>query len=275
MADTVSQTALGMAMSRALHRRLASQPVIDDPIAETFPGVAEYVEWALHRGESAATGTAPVMPLARARYFDEVALDAVGRGVRQILVLGAGLDTFAYRHAEALASAVVYEVDKPETQTWKREALSGVDLAHPPNIRYVAADLGHGSLLDELDCAGFDRRSPAVVSWLGVTYYLDYASVARTVEQLGQVCSSSSLVMDYFRPRDCWDDGMINGADVARQRGEPWVTTLTDTDVDKLLTPNGFSVVELFTSEHALQRYPSDVRLASNVATAAVHARRT
>lgn len=253
--EGVSQTALGMAMSRARHRRLASTKIIDDPVAEIFPGVARHVQWVLESGGATSTGLAPVMPLARARFFEDITVDAVKNGVTQVVIIGAGLDTLAYRHADALSPATIFELDKPQTQSWKRRALEAAGMHPPSNLRYVPADLAQRGFPARLQGAGFASDLPAVVGWLGVTYYLHLQSVVMTLEQLGAFAPSTRLVMDYFRPRDCWDDGMINGAENARQRGEPWITTLTDNEVDALLGDYGFSVVEWFTSDDALRRY--------------------
>lgn len=270
--DDVSKTALAMAMSRALHRRRAKQPVLDDPLAEIFPGVADYVAWALDQGEAASTGTPPVMPLARARFFEEVALSALS-STAQIVLLGAGLDTFAHRHSGALGSVAVYEVERAGTQQWKRQALEEAAVRIPNNITYVAADLSTDDLVASLTSAGWQPDRPAVVSWLGVTYYLDEAALLRTLDALALFADGTTLVLDYFRPRDVWDEGMVNGAEIARQRGEPWVTQLTDVAVDDLLSQRGYEVTERLTSRDALRRYPSDLALAANTATVVLSAR--
>lgn len=273
MTDGVSKTALAMAMSRDLHRALAKLPIIDDPIAEAYPGVAEYVRWALDHPEK-ATGLAPLMPLARARFFEESAVVEVGNGTRQIVALGAGLDTLAYRGVRGLGDAEVYEIDKPATLQWKREALAASGIAMPERVRYVEADLGTDDLLAALDDAGFRFHERCVVSWLGVTYYLTASALTETMSALSALGEGSAVVLDYFRPRETWDEGMVNGAEIARSRGEPWVTTFADRDLDDVLRDYGFIIEERLTSDAAAMKYPCDISLARNTAMAVVRARR-
>lgn len=273
MSDGVSKTALAMAMSRALHRALAKSPIIDDPVAERYPGVAEYVGWALEHPEK-ATGLAPLMPLARARFFEECAVVEVIRGVRQIVLLGAGLDTIAYRGGPVLEATKIYEVDKTETLSWKREALAASGVEPPERVRYVDADLATDDLLVSLQRAGFNPEEPAVISWLGVTYYLTASALAATMTAVSGLAPQTVLVLDYFRPRDTWDHGMVNGAEIARSRGEPWLTTFADDELDDFLRGYGFLAEERLTSEAAAVRYPCDVQLAGNTAMAVVRSRR-
>ena len=116
------------------------------------------------------------------------------------LVLGAGLDTFAYRNP--YTNVKVFEVDHPATQAWKRERLAAAKIALPESSHMVAVDFERESLADELSTAGFDRSIPAVTAWLGVVPYLTLEAFRATTSLLGSFAAGSSVVFDYSLPRE-------------------------------------------------------------------------
>ncbi|MBR0652077.1 class I SAM-dependent methyltransferase [Roseomonas terrae] len=107
--------------------------------------------------------------VARSRFCDDLIQAAVARGIRQVVVLGAGLDTLAYRGAVP-AEVTVNEMDHPATQTWKRQALVAAGIPVPPAVRFLPIDLGQSTLEEGLRSGQFDFARPAFFSWLGVTY---------------------------------------------------------------------------------------------------------
>ena len=170
---------------------------------------------------------ARVQATCRSRYTE----DALGRaGATQYVVLGAGLDSFAYRACPA-GRVRVFEVDHPATQDWKRRALATARIPVPDGLTFVAADLASDSLAGRLGAAGFDAATPALVSWLGVTMYLTPAAIAQTMAAVGGLAPGSELIADYMLPEGMRDEaGAVYGTLVAQasaERGEPWLSSFT------------------------------------------------
>jgi methyltransferase (TIGR00027 family) len=182
----------------------------------------------------------------RARYVEDRLAEAVERGMRQYVILGAGLDTFAYRSPMA-GQVAVYEVDQPETSAWKLELLEAASIPVPAGVRLVPADLSDGPLVDRLVEAGFDSRQPAFVSWTGVTMYLDRAAVARTLGAIGGLAAGSETVFDHVLPREQRDAAGTEYASFAESvgasNGEPWITSMAIDEVAAILAEAGLKTV--------------------------------
>ena len=168
----------------------------------------------------------------RSRYTERRLLEATRHGVGQYVVLGAGLDSFAYRSPLA-RELRVFEVDHPSTQASKRQRLADAAISIPDQLSFVAVDFAVDSVAHRLRETGFDGSRPAFVSWLGVTQYL---------------CPGSELVMDYIVPAELRDEAGQAFADFFIPRAaavaEPWLTFLTPPDAHQLLTRRGMSVVD-------------------------------
>lgn len=137
----------------------------------------------------------------RARFAEDVLTDGVrDHGIRQALILGAGLDTFALRNP--YPSLRVFEVDHPATQSWKRELLAVAKLPIPDSLCLVPVDFERHSLRQQLLHAGFDFAVPTATTWLGVVPYLTAEAFAATARVLGRLPAGSCLVFDYSLPRE-------------------------------------------------------------------------
>jgi methyltransferase (TIGR00027 family) len=134
----------------------------------------------------------------RSRYAEDELGQAVARGVRQYVVLGAGLDTFAYRNPYPADALRVFEVDHPATQSFKRARLEQAGIPIPDTLTFAPVDFETQTLPEGLGRAGFDNRSPAFFSWLGVTYYLTKEAVATTLRFVASLPKKSGIVFDYF-----------------------------------------------------------------------------
>jgi methyltransferase (TIGR00027 family) len=197
-------------------------------------------------------GTHPVLAGARAqvtcrsRYAEDALARAAGAGVNQYVILGAGLDSFAYRGGRA-GRVRVFEVDHPASQQVKRAALAAAGIEVPGNVRYVPADLAVDPLARCLAAAGFDAAAPAVISWLGVTMYLSAEAVAQTLAAVAGLAPGTELIADYLLPEDARDEaGALYGALVAQasaERGEPWRSCFTPDQMADLATRAGFGAV--------------------------------
>jgi methyltransferase (TIGR00027 family) len=189
-------------MHRAAHQLYDRPLVFDDPLALAVIG--REAETELRAGTDWHGFAAPSLRafiVARARYTEDMVASGVARGVSQYLLLGAGLDTYACRRPAD--TPVVFEVDHPATQAWKRERLLEAGIAAPSHLVSVPVDFERESLQMGLDRAEFDFAKPAVAAWLGVTPYLARETVLATLGFLAtRLMRGSELVFDYAEPVD-------------------------------------------------------------------------
>ena len=178
-----SMTALRVAIRRAAHQLIDQPRVLDDPIAVRLlgPGFDRDMERAMHP----VARDFRLFMAARSRYAEDRLAAAVAAGVTQYVVLGAGLDTFAYRNP--FQSLLVFEVDFPATQQWKQDLLTEAGIDLPANLTFVPLDFEHKSLAVGLAEAGFDAGSPAFFGWLGVVPYLTLDAFRSTLATIGQM----------------------------------------------------------------------------------------
>lgn len=196
--------------------------------------------------------TARGQVLCRSRYAEAHLTAAAAAGVRQYVLLGAGLDTFACRSALA-GQLAVWEVDHPATQAWKRGALASAHIGASARVTFIPAEFGSGSLAPALQAGSFDFGRAAVISWLGVTMYLDDHAIRDTLAALSGCAPGTELIFDYMLPaglRDETADSYVRQvAAAAADRGEPWLTFASPAEITALLAEFGFTV-----AEHVRQR---------------------
>jgi methyltransferase (TIGR00027 family) len=243
-----SYTALTAAAARAAHLLVDAEPhLFADPLAARLLGdkAEELLGYHLRSGDHPLLSAARVQVTTRSRYTEERLAEAVARGVGQYVILGAGLDTFAYRTD---LPVTVFEVDHPASQEWKRQALRRSETAVPESVSFVGVDFGFDvtensppTLVKRLAEHGFDPERPSFFSWLGVTMYLTRESVAATLTQLPP---GAEIVASYNLPPAMRDEGgsaYANAiAPVAAQRGEPWLSDFAPDEMSELLTAAGF-----------------------------------
>lgn len=245
-----SGTALHAAAARAAHLIVDGEPVVfRDPYAYALLGerAEEYVRLHREMGDHPVLAGLRVAVVARSRYTEDRLAGAVRRGVRQYVILGAGLDTYACRSAPEPIE--VFEVDHPGTQRWKREAMARAGLPVPPGLTYVPLDMETGEHpVDRLVAHGFDLARPAFVSWLGVTVYLTREAVARTLAGLGRLAPGSEIVMEHLLPEALRGPRARAYAEtlmpLVEEGGEPWLTFLSREEAADLLEEHGFEVIE-------------------------------
>src|SRR6059058_5976368 len=178
--DTPSKTAWRVALARAAHQVIDPAPrVFDDPIALRIVGEAHAQALRSGRGRHGATYARRMRAfvVARSRIAEDELAAAVARGVRQYVVLGAGLDTFAWRNPHAAAGLRVFEVDHPATQAWKRRLVAAAGLPVEGCAAFVPVEFETQSWLGALLSAGFRPDVPTHFAWLGVTMYLSRAQI--------------------------------------------------------------------------------------------------
>ncbi len=220
-----SLTALVAAGHRAAHQALEGGLVFADSLAIRILGRDAEEAIAVAKGRPERRGLRLFVAM-RSRFAEDSARRAIEAGVRQILVLGAGLDTFAYR-LEPIGDLRVFELDHPATQRDKRARLAAAGLAEPPHVCYVAHDFEHGDMREALTAGGLGVARRTFVLWLGVTPYLTEEAVYSTLDAFARFPGGAEVVFDYANPpRTISDEGVrdFHHAMAARvaQSGEPF-----------------------------------------------------
>jgi methyltransferase (TIGR00027 family) len=241
-----SRTAWAAAAHRAAHQILEQGRIFSDPLAVRILGQdAETVA-----READARPSSRAMRLfiaARTRFAEDSLAAAVQQGTRQLVVLGAGLDTYAYRSpfGERLK---IFEVDHPATQTWKRERLADVAIPIPPSLTFAPIDFERQTLPDGLAAAGFDPAQQTFFTWLGVVPYLTEDAIWSTLTFIASLTNGASVIFDYSDPPHTLSTEARAHHDRRAARveaiGESWASYFeADTLKEKLLSL-GFTELE-------------------------------
>jgi methyltransferase (TIGR00027 family) len=248
--DQPSGTAFRVAMRRAAHQVLDRPLVLDDPIALRIigPQRAEAIRADPRRYDSGFGRALRLFLVARSRCAEDALARAVAAGVRQYVVLGAGLDTFAYRSPHPPDALRVFEVDMPATQAFKRDLLARTRIEVPPSLTFVPVDFERQTLAAELRASGFREDQPAFFSWLGVSMYLTRDAVMTTLGWVGRRPAGSGITFDYMLPpsRLSWlrRIGFHLVASRVAAVGEPWKTWFDPDELARELRAMGFSGLE-------------------------------
>jgi methyltransferase (TIGR00027 family) len=257
-AGQASRSAMGSGLLRAAHVREDPPPwVFEDALAGRLLDAAEVAEL-----EAPMAGWPPevrqafrVSHAVRARLAEDVAAAGLAAGRRDYVLLGAGLDTFAWRHPRA-DEFVVWEIDHPDTQAWKRAALRRAGLAEPANVRFVAADLSVTAI--------GDLGAPALATWnwLGVTMYLPAEATAAALRAIASGRTGTTLVVNFLLAAgrlDALGRAVRDAtAPTVAAAGEPVVATYSRDEVAGLLSGAGFGGIELFDAGRLRDRYLRD-----------------
>jgi methyltransferase (TIGR00027 family) len=257
-----SRTALAAARHRAVHQVLEHGRIFADPLAlrilgEDADAIAQEAE------ENPSRRMMRIFIAVRTRFAEDALAAAVERGVRQLVVLGAGLDTYAWRGAMR-ERVRVFEVDHPATQAWKRQRLAEAALLLPPCLTFAPIDFERETLAAGLDDAGFDPAQQTFFTWLGVVPYLTEEAVWSTLGFIASLPNGAHVVFDYSDPADSLPPEMraLHERRAARVAalGEPWLfeKRSNDFEPDRLrakLTGLGFSTVEDLGPREIAARY--------------------
>jgi methyltransferase (TIGR00027 family) len=246
---------MGSAFIRAAHLRLDPPPwILEDVVAELLLSdrYATAIEAATAEWPPEVFAAFRSHFAARARLAEDVAVDRLTAGQRAYVILGAGADTFAWRHPRA-AEFAIWEIDHPASQSWKRAALERANLSEPPNVQFVPADLAQASLSD------LELPQRATWNWLGVTQYLDRAATGSTLSAIAATGPGTTAVVEFLLPADlCNELGVAFRAQaiqVAEQAGEPMISFYEPSEVDAVLRGAGFTHVRILDAHAISERY--------------------
>ena len=240
-----SRTALIIARQRAAHQALDHGAILYDPFAlkilrEDEKDVLQFA----NAHPSASIGR--LFTAARSRIAEDASSRAVERGVRQIVILGAGLDTFALRNPHG-AQIRIYEVDHPATQAGKCERLADAQIALPPWLIFAPVDFEQDDVGEKLVAAGFQQNAPAFFTWLGVTPYLTQAAIGRTLDYISSI-RNSEVVFDYMEPPEGFSEELRQiekaRAEQLEKMGERSLSRFEPAGIATLLRSHGFCDLE-------------------------------
>lgn len=254
-----SRSAMSAAVARGTHRLWDEPPwIFDDPFALILvgPGWEDIAaaSRALARPEVTRQGHAGV--LVRSRYPEERLLEGA---YRQYVVLGAGLDSFAWRRPDVCRTLRVFEVDHPATQAWKRDRAASLALPISGNHLFVPIDFETEALDGCLDSAGFDWSRPALFSCVGTTMYLNADFVEATLRVVASCARGSQIAFSYNQDVQFVDDiGREFLAAITprvAEGGEPVRTSFSPSHMENIVVRSGLTVVDHPTTDDLITRY--------------------
>lgn len=273
MNNKASITALMSSFGRVFHAENEEHPVFKDHFAKKLMTAEEYADiqgYILDGVQFFEPDIAPAKqestellrrivnvhiapsPLCRAAYTEQALKTAALTGTKQYVMLGAGMDTFAFREKEFLSKHRVFEVDHPLTQEDKRERIARAGWSIPNNLAFVPVDFTKDNLTECLITAGFDPSVKSFFSWLGVTYYLSVEAIDTMLTALSRLCTDgSTIVFDYpdenfFNARE---KRVKNTIMMAKAGGEPMQSAFGCNELEKLLEKHGFLIYEMLTPD--------------------------
>jgi methyltransferase (TIGR00027 family) len=254
---TPSRTAWAAAVHRAAHQVLEQGRIFSDPLALRILGKdAESV--ARDAEEHPLRRFMRIFIAVRTRFTEDALAAAIERGVRQIVVLGAGLDTYAYRSALG-AGVRIFEVDHPDTQAWKRQLLAGAAIPLPGSLTFAPIDFERDTLADGLAAAGFAREQRSFFTWVGVAPYLTEDAIWSTLGFIAGLPNGAQVVFDYADPPESLSPEMRAAHDKRAAHvatiGEAWKTYFEAEKLRIQLHAIGFHEVEDLGPRQIAARY--------------------
>lgn len=252
-------TAIRVALWRALHVEVDAPPhVFEDLVGLKL--VAPDDGWQSRPDMSPFTRPFRASIVARARFVEDLVAERVAQGVGQYVILGAGLDSFAQRRPELCGRLVVFEIDAPGPQAWKRQRLVDLGFGIPSSLRLVPVDFEAGDAWwGRLGTSGFDSARPAIVASTGVSMYLTRDAIAATLQQVAALAAGSALVMSFMLPIELAEPelrpGIERAAAGARAAGTPFISFFTPAEMLSLAREAGFRDVQHVSAATLAERY--------------------
>jgi methyltransferase (TIGR00027 family) len=253
------ETAVRTALWRALHLEVDAPPhVLEDEIGLRLAAPEE--GWRDRLDMSPFTRPFRASILARARFVEDLVADEAARGVGQYVLLGAGLDTFAERRPELASRLLVFEIDRPGPQEWKRRRLVELGFGIPPFLRLVPVDFEVGGRWwERLGAAGFDSARAAVVASTGVSMYLTRDAITATLRQVAALAPGSTLAMSFMLPIERLNPevrpGVERAAVGARASGTPFLSFFMPSEMLALAREAGFQEARHVSAAMLAERY--------------------
>ena len=272
-----SRTALMVARQRAAHQVLDHGSILDDPFAmkilgEDEKGVLQFAN------QNPLGSIGRLFTTARSRIAEDALSRAVAGGVRQVVILGAGLDTFALRNPHVARQIRMYEVDHPATQAWKCQRMAEAHIAIPPWLTFVPVDFERDDVGEKLVASGFQQNSPAFFTWLGVVPYLTQDAIGRTLDFMSSV-EKSEVVFDYMEPPEASSDALrrfeTERTEQLKKMDEHSASRFEPAGIAVILRSHGFCAIEDIGFQEIASRFGGGVQglAPGHLAVHVVHAK--
>lgn len=248
-------TSIMTAVQRAVHSSIDS-PIFVDSLAERIIGESGRTMLEMSKSAPRFSLYAPV----RYRWAEDLLLNSIERGVSQYVILGAGLETFAFRRSDLLSKLRVFEVDLEETQPLKREILRQESIDIPTGLSLVPVDFESDDFIERLEAEGFFRSEPAFVSWMNVAWYLTAPTVEATLSRLTSLARDTEVVFNYMLPESSWDEEerWMRSPKLMEKIGEPMRSFFTPEEMEALLRKVGLSIKEHWEDRDLFETYLPD-----------------
>lgn len=279
-----SMTAMVSCFGRGYHSLYDEPKVFDDFLArkfltdEEFSQISGHMENGIqffnseHGGEFTDSKEAlkwvvqnqiAPTPLARARYCEDMLKNAVILGVEQYVILGAGMDTFAFRNIDMMKELEVFEIDHPATQELKISKIKMIDLEVPNKLHFVPVNFRTDDFFNIMLTTNFDRMKRSFFSWLGVTYYLSKEDIVQLLKSIVSISAKgSSIVFDYgdehFFDKDKSSKRVQHTVAMAAAAGEPMKSCFSYRELESILEESGLLIYEHLDSHEIDSMYFQD-----------------
>ena len=273
-----SHTALKVARQRAAHQVLDDGAILHDPFAMKILQEDEKDVLQFESGHPLAS-IGRLFTAARSRIAEDALSEAVERGIRQTVILGAGRDTLGLRNPHGARQIRIYEVDHPATQAWKRRRLAEAQIALPSCLIFVPVDFEQDDMGAKLAAAGFQMNSPAFFTWLGVVPYLTNDAIGRTLDYISSI-PNSEVVFDYLKPPEASSEelGQLERVRTAELKriDERSVSRFEPSGIAEILRAHGFCAIEDIDFQEIASRFGHAVRglAPGHLGVHVIHARR-
>lgn len=253
-------TALRTALWRALHVLTDDKPyIIEDKVG--YDLIKPEKDWQ-ERPDMKYTKRLRASIVARARFVEDLAKEQIGKGVTQYIILGAGLDSFAQRNTEIISQVDIYEIDQPNTLTWKEEKLVENGYKIPDNLHFVPVDFETSSWWTELLNKGFDTTKTTLVSCTGVTLYLTKEAIVDTLKKMTSLASGSTIAIAFYLPLEQLDEEDKSIQEIAIKgaaaSGTPFVSFFSVEEITKLADEIGLKEIQTVSTKDMTEKYFKD-----------------
>ena len=250
-------TAVRTALWRALHMQMDAKPyVLEDKIGLKLIDPPD--DWQ-QRPDMKFTKRLRASIVARARFIEDLIIEQSKHGISQYVILGAGLDTFAQRRPDIASKLQIYEIDQPDTLTWKQQRLIELGFGDPEYLHFVPVNFETSSWWEQLLKAGFNANKPAVVACTGVSLYLTKDAITSTLNQIATLASGSKLAMTFYLSTELLDEEDKPMQEIAekgaRAAATPFVSFFAPNEILALAREAGFKEAKTISTKDMEQYY--------------------
>ena len=250
-------TAVRTALWRALHMQMDAKPyVLEDKIGLKLIDPPD--DWQ-QRPDMKFTKRLRASIVARARFIEDLIIEQSKHGISQYVILGAGLDTFAQRRPDIASKLQIYEIDQPDTLTWKQQRLIELGFGDPEYLHFVPVNFETSSWWEQLLKAGFNANKPAVVACTGVSLYLTKDAITSILNQIATLASGSKLAMTFYLPTELLDEEDKPMQEIAekgaRAAATPFVSFFAPNEILALAREAGFKEAKTISTKDMEQYY--------------------